>query len=123
MAEKKAPDKIKVTNELRKNWLMLKKAWLMNLSAFSNQLSLVPDKQAEQLYDVVRHSVYKDSYVDILREHPELKELVKNDDDRFFMHDMYESLSWRLGKREKPPKERQVYERMKGGIGREAPSY
>lgn len=123
MAEKKAPAKIKITNELRKNWLMLKTAWRVNLSAFSNRLSLVPDKQAGQLYDVVRHSVYKDSYVDILREHPELKELVKNDDDRFFMHDMYESLSWRLGKREKPPKERQVSERMKGGIGREAPSY
>lgn len=122
VANKKAPaeKKIAITASLRKNWLLLKAAWLMNQGAFSSRLSLVPDKEADELYEVARHSLYKDSYVRILREHPELKELVKTDDDRLFMYNLYDILSWRLGKSEPPPKEQRPAARIKGSIGRES---
>jgi hypothetical protein len=115
-----APKKIEITPELRRIWFRARNAWNMSLDAFSNALTLLTDKQAGQLYDVVRHSLFKDSYVEILREHPELHELVRNDEDRLFMHDVYEKLSWRLGKSEPLPKDVETAMKMKGGIGRAA---
>jgi len=114
-------EKIKITSQIRKGWFLLRNAWLHTLDVFSNQLAQISDKDAEELYKVVRCAVYKDSYAQILREHPELKELVKTDDDRYFMHDVYENLSWRLGKKEPLPKDKKLISAMKGKIGRAVP--
>lgn len=78
----------------------------------------VDRKQSEMLYDVVKHSLYKESYVEILHELPELRELVKSDEDRFFMHDIYAILSRRLGKSEPPPKTERGALAFRGRIGR-----
>lgn len=123
--KKEAPKKIAVTVELRRIWYRVRKAWDISLDAFGNTLTLLSDKEAEQLYELVRHSLFKGSYVEIIREHPELREIVRSDDDRICMHDIYEALSWRLGKSEALPKDVAVTMKMKGRIGRDAtgPSY
>ena len=118
--EEEKPKKIEVTSGLRRIWFRVRNAWNMSFDAFSNALTLLTDKEAEQLYEVVRHALFKGSYVEIIREHPELRELVKSDDDRIFMYDVYEKLSWRLGKSEKYPKDIAVRIKMKGRIGRDA---
>ena len=109
-------DKIVLTKEMKKTLLMLKTAWSRGRDTFSNTVSFLSTKQAEQIYQIVRHSVYKESYVQILREHPELREIIKNDDDRLCMHDIYEILSWRLDKNEPPPKELRIADRVKGSL-------
>lgn len=124
--KKEAPrKKIEITNRLRRTWWRLRKAWNLTMKAFSGTMSRLTDAEAEELYEVVRHSLFKDSYVEILRARPELKELVKSDDDRLFMHDVYEVLSWRLKKKEPYPKDVDMIIRMKGRIGRDAiaPNY
>ena len=51
------------------------------------------NKQANALYDVVKFALFKDSYAQIVREHPEMRPLVQTDDDRLCMCDVYEALS------------------------------
>lgn len=114
-------EKIKITPQLRRLWLTVRKAWVSSFQAFSNSLSSLDQKQAAMLYEVVKHSLFKDSYVQILRGHPELREFLKSDDDRLCMHDIYEVLSWRLSRKEKLPKDVEMAEKMKGRIGRSVP--
>ena len=123
--KRETPEKIVITDELRGIWLKVRRSWNMSHTAFSNTVSLLSDKKAEQLYGLVRHSLFKGSYVEILREHPELREILRSDDDRICMHDIYEVLSWRLRKSEKMPKDIETTMRVKGRIGRDAikPSY
>lgn len=128
-AKKKAPEKeakpkkLVITPEIRRIWLKVRHAWNWSYDAFSNTVSYLKQDEAEKLYDVVRLSLFKDSYAEMLHEHPELREIVKSDDDRLCMHDIYQILSWRLGKREEFPADKKIYMRMKGKIGREIPVY
>jgi len=123
--KKEAPKEIVITDDLRRIWIRVRRSWNLSHTAFSNALSLLSNKEAEQLYELVRHSLFKGSYVEIIREHPELRKIVRSDDDRICMHDIYEVLAWRLGKSEPLPKDVAVTTKMKGGIGRDAtrPSY
>ena len=118
---KKGPEKVVITNEIRRAWLRLRKAWGWSFEAFSNTLGLLNTKEANMLYDIVKHSLFKGSYVEIIREHPELREIVKTDEDRLCMHDIYEILSWKLGRKEELPPDRKISRAMKGRIGREVP--
>lgn len=119
----KKQEKVAVTQELRRIWWKVRNSWNVSFEAFTNTLSMLTTKQAELLYGVVKHSLFKESYVQMLREHPELRELVKSDDDRLCMHDVYEAISWRLGRQEKLPSDVEVKIRMKGSIGRGAPVF
>jgi len=118
-ATKTAPGKAVITPDVRKNWMRIRSAWNLGEEAFTGTLSLMDNKKANALYDVVRFSLFKNSYADIVREHPEMKELVKNDDDRLCMHDVYEALSNRLDRREPFPSFIAMKMKLKGATGRE----
>jgi len=119
--EGKKPEKTVITPELRRIWLRVRSAWNISLEAFSNTLSLLNDKQAAMLYNLVKKGLFKDFYSEILREHPELRDIVKSDDDRLCMIDIYQELSWRLDKSEPLPPDVKVTQGMKGRIGRDVP--
>ncbi len=122
MAGKKVPTK--VPNEVRAVWLRVRAAWTRGRDVFVSTMSQLSQKQNEQLYDVVRHAVYKDNYVQALREKPELKEFLKGDDDRLCMIDAYDILAYKLHRREPPPRTEKGALAMKGGrIGRAAPTF
>ena len=120
MPEERKETKITITPEIRRIWLNARKAWNISLDAFSNSLSLLSEKQANALYEIVKVSLYKGSYAEILRGHPELRTLVMSDEDRLFMHDVYENLSWKLGRKEPEPQDLKLFRNMKGRIGRSA---
>jgi hypothetical protein len=119
----KKPKKVEVTPRLMRNWLRIRKAWNISLSAFGNILSLLSDEEAEEMYELVRLSLFKSSYAEILHEHPQLRPILRSDQDRHCMHDIYEAVSFRLDKREELPPDRKISQRMKGRIGREVPVY
>lgn len=119
----KTPAKIVITPELRKIWFRIRNAWNLNLTAFANSISSLTQMQSEALYDIVKVSLYKGSYAEILREHPELKVLILSDEDRLLMHDIYENLSWKLGRKEPEPADVRLARRMKSRIGRQMPDF
>lgn len=121
--EVKKPEKIVITPSVKRSWLKIRRAWVLSHEAFTSTISYLSNKEANELYDVIKHSLFKNSYADMLREHPELREIVRSDDDRLCMHDIYEILSWRLGRREELPKSVQTKMKMQGRIGRNVPSY
>jgi hypothetical protein len=118
--EKKTEKKKLITPEIRKIWFPIRKAWSISVPAFSNAISSLNDKQAGILYDIVKLALYK-SYWEILRQYPGMKEIMFSDDDRLCMYQIYENLSWRLGKKEPEPKDVKLIEGLKGGIGRQTP--
>jgi len=109
----KKSDKVNVTPALRRMWIRLRKSYNMSYAAFSNALSALNDEQANQVYDFVITALFKDNVAQILSKHPELKGLIRTDDDRVCMHDIYENLSWRLGRREEMPKEKSMIVRFR----------
>lgn len=109
-----------VTPDLRRIWLRVRKSWDISHDAFQGALSLLGTKESELLYDFVILALFKGSYVEILREHPRLRELIRSDEDRLCMHDTYEVLSFRLGKSVALPKVIQTKMAMKGPIGRDS---
>jgi hypothetical protein len=118
MAGKKTP------NDVWATWLRVRAAWGRGRDTFISTMSQLGQKQNEQLYDIVKCAVYKDSYVQVLRAKPELKDFLKSDEDRFCMMDVYEILSYKLGRREPPPKTEKGALAMKGDrIGRDAPMF
>lgn len=119
--EKAQSGKVVITQDIRKNWIRLRQAWNGGYEPFIGVISMLSLKQANDLYDVVRLGLFKDSYAVILREHPELRGLVGNDDDRLFMHDAYEALSDVVGRREKPPPYVVLKQRFGSKIGRDMP--
>ncbi|MDD5172125.1 MAG: hypothetical protein PHF60_03760 [Candidatus ainarchaeum sp.] len=121
MAEKKNEEKITITNDVRKTWIRVRAAWGRSFEVFTGTMSLLDKKQSEGLYDLVKHSLFKSTFAEIVQDYPQLKEFVKGEDDRLCMYDIYEVLSWKLGKSEPIPKEIQAREAMKGGIGRIVP--
>ncbi len=98
---------------MMKIWFRIRRAWDINKIVFRETLAMLSDKQANELYDIVKYSLYTNSYAEIVIKHPELKVLLKNDDDRFCMHDIYEYLSWRLGRQEPSPPYSRPAERMR----------
>lgn len=104
----KKKKKVEVTPKLRRIWLRVRKAYGMSYQAFSNTISLLNEEEANLLYDLVICALFKGSVAEILRDHPEIRELVRNEGDRVCMHDCYEYLSWKLGKSEPLPAERKV---------------
>jgi hypothetical protein len=121
LAGEKKAEKLVITPELRRIWLGVRTAWNLGFQQFSSSLSALDERQAGLLYGLVRLSLFKGSYVEMLREHPELRPLLISDDDRLCMHDAYEVLAWRLNRSEELPREVRISQRMKGRIGREAP--
>jgi hypothetical protein len=118
--EKKPPKNALITLEIRRMWFPIRRAWSMNTTAFSNSVSQVGDKQAEKLYDIVKLALYR-SYGEILQKYPELKAIIFSEDDRLCMYQIYEILSWRLGKKEPEPNDVRLVEKLRGGIGRASP--
>lgn len=112
---------VEITPEIRRLWVRIRQAWVVSYNAFNHAVAVLDRRQANLMYDVVKHSLFKNSHAEILREHPELKELIHTDDDRLCMHDVYERLSYYLDRYEKPPPDRRVLRGMKGNIGREVP--
>ena len=108
------PEKgLEITARLRRNWLKVRKAYNLSLEAFGATLSQLNDEEANELYDLIKYALYKDNIAQIIRDEPKLKEFVKTDNDRLCMHDIYENLSWRLGRSEKPPSYRQVIDKFR----------
>ncbi len=122
MAEKKKEEKVVITPDLRKTWIRVRSAWNLSFEAFNNVVSMLDKKQSEALYDLVKHALFMANCADILRQHPELREVLKNEEDRLCMHDIYEILSWKLGRSEPLPKEIRAREAMRGTIGRASPN-
>jgi hypothetical protein len=121
LPEEKKPEKKLITPEIRRLWFPIRRAWSMNVTAFSNAISSLNQKQAETLYDIVKLPLFK-SLGETLRKYPAIKEIMFTEDDRLCMCQIYETLSWRLGKKEPEPKDVRLIERLKGSIGRELPS-
>jgi hypothetical protein len=119
----KKPKKVEITPRLMRNWLKIRKAWDISLSAFGNMLSLLSDEEANEMYEVVRLSLFKNSYAEILHEHPQLRPMLRVDVDRHCMHDIYESLSFRLDRKEKLPPDRRISQGMRSTIGRNVPVF
>ncbi|MFH1785185.1 MAG: hypothetical protein ABH842_02035 [Candidatus Micrarchaeota archaeon] len=109
---------LKISPEVKKLWVRIKSAWNTNEVKFRNTLSYLTNEQANSIYDVVRLSLFKNSYVNVLRDHPELKDLLKNDNDRLCMYNVYSNLSVRLNRREDPPNDVKLAMNLKGNIGR-----
>jgi len=109
-------NKITITPSLRKSWLRIRNGWATSNDAFSGALSMLTKKDSEELYGMVKVALFKASNSEIVREHPELRVLVKSDDDRFCMHDIYEFLSWKLGKSEPLPKGVRLTQGLRGSI-------
>ncbi|MDD5340602.1 MAG: hypothetical protein PHV13_05135 [Candidatus ainarchaeum sp.] len=107
-----------IPNEARAAWLRVRAAWGRGSDVFSSTMSMLSQKENEQLYDIVRHAIYKDNYVQVLREKPELKGFLKGDEDRLCMMDIYQVLSYRLRRSEPPPKTEKAAAAMNAGIGR-----
>ena len=118
-AIKSAPAKAVITPDVRKNWLRIRAAWNLGEEAFTGTLSLMDNKKANALYDVVKFALFKDSYAEVVRAHPEMRPLVQTDDDRLCMCDVYEALSNRLDRREPFPPYVAMKMRLKGGSGRD----
>ena len=114
----------KVPLELWAAWLRVRAAWGKGRDVFMSTMSLLGQKQNEQLYDIVKYAIYKDNYVQALRARPELKQFLKNDEDRLCMMDVYDILSYKLRRHEPTPKTEKGALAMKGDrIGRDAPIF
>ncbi|VVC02452.1 Uncharacterised protein [Candidatus Bilamarchaeum dharawalense] len=112
----KMPEKI--SPEVKKLWIKIRSAWSFRQAAFSNTLTLLSPKESNLLYDVVKLTLFKNSIGAIIKEHPELREILKNDEDRACMYAIYDTLSWKLNRREDPPKDMKLEVNTKSRIGR-----
>lgn len=106
---------------LRRIWIRVRQAYVTSPEAFAYSLSSLKDADANSLYDLVKHALFKGSIGEILRDTPALRPIIRNEDDRMCMIDVYEVLSWRLNRRESLPEDRKLVQAMRSGIGREMP--
>ncbi|MBN1170242.1 hypothetical protein JXA56_04410 [Candidatus Micrarchaeota archaeon] len=111
--ETASENKLEITPQLRRNWIRIRQAYNMSLGAFGNALSTLNEQEANQMYNLVINALYKDTVAQIVRDNPKMKDFVKTDEDRFCMYDVYENLSWKLNRKEDPPKYRQVINRFR----------
>jgi len=102
---------------------MIRKAWVTSFQSFTYELSRLSPEQSEAMYDMVKKALYKESFAQIVQQHPELRPFVHSDEDRVCMIEIYEVLSYKLGKSEKPPADRLASRGMKGRIGRGMPDF
>lgn len=110
----KAEAKFTATPELRKVWVRVRQSWVTSHAAFSYGLSMLNKSQSEMLYDLVRRALYKNSAGEVLKAHPEIKEFMRSDDDRMCMIDVYETLSWKLNRKEEPPSDIKMAKKFTG---------
>jgi hypothetical protein len=115
-AQETSAQKLEPSPKLRKIWFNVRRSYNISLEAFSNSLSQLSDEEANLLYGLVRLAVYKGNPAEIIRAHPQMREFVKTDDDRLCMHDIYEHLSWRLGRSEPMPKDRQIISKFRFAV-------
>jgi hypothetical protein len=125
-AKKAAPKPVQkglqATPKLRRIWFKVRRTYNISLDAFSNALSSLNDEEANMLYELVRLALFKGNPAQIIRANPEMKEFVHNDEDRVCMHDIYEHLSWRLGRKEPMSKERALITKFRMAVkGSELP--
>ncbi len=113
-------EKLVITNDTRRLWLKLRKAWNMELNVFSHTVMSLNDSDTKTVYDLVKRALFKDSYAEIVHEYPEMREFLRTDDDRMCMIDIYELVSWKLNQSEPLPPEKRLLQGMKGKIGRES---
>lgn len=98
---------------LKRNWLKIRNAYNVSLESFGATISMMNEGEANAMYDLVKGALYKDNNAQIIKENPNLKEFLKNDEDRLCMIDIYTNLSWRLGKSEKAPKYRETINKFR----------
>lgn len=120
-SKKTGSEKVVITPEIKRIWIRLRQAWLRTDTAFSNSISMLDDKQANAMYDIVKHSLFTTSYIEIIRKHPELHDLIKSDEDRWCMKEIYDVLSWRLGREEPLPEDLRLQAAMRPGMSRFIP--
>ena len=123
-AKEQKPSKEKtfsLTEPLRRIWIRVRQAYNNSPEAFAYSLSSLNPEEANSLYDLVKHALFKGSIGEIVRDAPGLRQIVRNEDDRMCMIDIYEVLSWRLDRREPLPQDRRLAQAMRSGIGREMP--
>lgn len=107
-----------ISPEAKKLWAKVKSAWIFRPSAFSHSLALLSVKESTMLYDIVKLALFKKSFAEVVHEHPELRELVKSENDRVCMYAVYEVVSWKLGRNEKPPGDMRLAVNTKSRVGR-----
>ena len=107
-ASNESKQKIEITTKVRRVWLKVRKAYVRSFAAFASSLSMLSNDEAETLYDIVKNTVYKSGYAEVLHEHPELREILKSEEDFLVMLDIYENLSWRLKKSVPPPNDLKI---------------
>ena len=114
--KQKEPEKKQSIEKLPlETWFKVKFGCKTDPVAFRTQMSMLNDKEANELYEVVKHAAYKKTYVEVLRDVPELKQIVRTRADFIFMLDIYRILTKRLGKTEPVPKDIAMIQRMIGG--------
>jgi hypothetical protein len=114
------PGEFAITPELRRIWVRVRKAWVTSYPAFTYSLSSLSTGQADLLYGLVRRALFRGSAGEIVHADSMMREFMRSDDDRMCMIDVYEILSWRLGRQEALPPDVRVRQRMKGRIGRDS---
>ncbi len=90
------PGKINVTTSLKRSWFGARSAWMKSMYAFGNYLAILDDKKARELMEFSKTALFKNTYKEIVVEHPELRQLVMSDYDRGCMLDIYSNLSVRF---------------------------
>ncbi len=117
MAKKKdEKEGLVITPRLKRNWLMIRKAYNVSLEAFGANISRLSEDEANEMYELIRHALYKDNIAQIIQEEPKMREFLRNEDDRLCMYEIYENLSWKLGKREKAPEYKQKINRFRMAV-------
>jgi len=110
-----------LTEPLRRIWIRVRQAYNASPEAFAYSLSSLNAEEANSLYDLVKHALFKGSIGEIVQGTPALRPIIRSEDDRMCMIDIYEVLSWRLDRREPLPEDRRLAQAMRSGIGREMP--
>lgn len=108
--------KLVITPSLRKNWLKIRQAYSISLDSFTNTLSSMNGKEANELYDMVKLALFKGSIGEIVSASPELRIFMRQEDDRLCMIESYEYLSWKLGREEPFPKGERIKVHLRRSI-------
>ncbi len=91
-----------------KFWLRIRKAYSISKDAFLKEILSLNEEEMNILYELSKKTLYKNFISEIIAEYPELKEYLHNETDLLCMYDLYDYLSWKLGKEEPPPEYKKV---------------
>lgn len=114
----KQKPKAAVSETLKRNWLRIKAASIRNIAAFNSTISMINKKDTEELYSIAKFAAYNTDYARLVFQNPQLRELIKNQEDAFTLNLVYQALSFKLNKREPIPAVNRIYAGFAGGIGR-----